>query len=142
MAVAALTLDNLELPHGLTTSVPDFAMPNVFGLLLVALAIVSPTTYANTREPDPGPVNDTLCTVEVVKMARLDKDNTLLLWPKGSCCTTTDCTLQKFSCPENAAHPSSDGKGGDICCYKASGNGADLGACRCGIDAEPQGTCF
>lgn len=109
-------------------------------LLFLAL----PLAQANTRQPDPGFEDDTLCTVEVVKHVRLSnlKNNTLLFWPKDSCCTTTDCELQDFSCPENPAHPSSDGKGGDICCFKASGNGADYGMCRCGIDANPQGTCF
>ncbi|KAF2160397.1 hypothetical protein M409DRAFT_29243 [Zasmidium cellare ATCC 36951] len=113
-------------------------------LLLATLSLLLPSTLANTRRPDPGFEADTLCTVEVVKNIRLSDplNNTLLLWPKGSCCTTIDCQLQDFSCPENPAHPSGDGKGGDICCFKASGEGEDFGMCRCGIDANPQGTCF
>ena len=47
--------------------------------------------------------------------------------------------LQDFSCPVNAAHA---GGGGDICCYKADGNDASAGTCKCGIDKEPEGTCF
>lgn len=113
-------------------------------LAFTSLLLLFPSTLANTRVPDPGFEADTLCTVEVVKHVRLNnlKNNTLLLWPKDSCCTTTDCELQDFSCPENPAHPSTDGKDGDICCFKASGKGADFGMCRCGIDANPQGTCF
>ncbi|KAI0125152.1 hypothetical protein BJ170DRAFT_597981 [Xylariales sp. AK1849] len=99
------------------------------------------TTWANTRMPDPGPAADILCTVEVVKMIRESpiEDNTLLLWPAGTCCTTTDCELQHWSCQANPVHP---GKNGDVCCFKASGSGADIGYCRCGIDSNPQGTCY
>jgi hypothetical protein len=107
---------------------------------LFVLATTFGLTTANTRQPDPGTEDDILCTVEVVKMVRLGQlaDNNLLLWPKGSCCTTTDCQLQKFSCPTNPNHT---GSGGDICCYKPGG-GAAAGTCKCGIDEEPQGTCF
>ena len=109
-------------------------------MLLASASIV----LANTRQPDPGLVDDTICTANVFKM--LDPlypaNNTLLIWPKGSCCTTIDCELQGFKCPANPAHPNTDGKGGDICCYKASGKGADAGACACGIDKKPEGTCF
>jgi hypothetical protein len=112
-------------------------LPPIFlTLLLPALSI------ANSRQPDPGSADDTLCTVAVLGMLDTSPpslNNTLLLWPKSSCCTTTDCQLQKFTCPFNAAH--SDSKG-DICCYKASGDGADAGTCKCGIDQEMQGTCF
>ena len=113
----------------------------LFASCLVLLTILAPLTLANTRQPDPGPVDDTICTGEVFKMLPGSniRKNPLLLWPKGSCCTTTDCKLQKFSCPSNPAHPGSDG---DICCFKASGNGAAAGTCKCGIDEQPQGTCF
>ncbi|KAK4610712.1 hypothetical protein CLAFUW4_13556 [Fulvia fulva] len=92
---------------------------------LLSLLFISITTAtANTRQPDPGPINDTICTVNVFKM--LDplypENNTLLIWPKGSCCTTIDCQLQAFKCPANPAHPNPDGKGGDICCYKETGD--------------------
>ncbi|EME44772.1 hypothetical protein DOTSEDRAFT_72276 [Dothistroma septosporum NZE10] len=99
---------------------------------------------ANTRQPEPGPVKDTVCTVNVFKMIDplYPQNNTLLLWPKGSCCTTTDCELQSFKCPANAAHPTTDDNGGDTCCYKASGDGGDAGTCVCGIDMQTQGTCF
>lgn len=99
-------------------------------LLLASL----PYGYCNTRQPDPGPVADTLCTVEIVKMVRAGDlaDNTLLLWPKGSCCTITDCNLQSFSCPNGGA---------DICCYKPGG-GAAAGTCKCGINSFAQGTCY
>lgn len=108
--------------------------------VLAGLQLLASLVSANTRQPDPGPVDNTLCTVEVVKMVRSSelKDNTLLLWPKGSCCTTTDCSLQSFNCPTNSAHT---GTGGDICCYKPGG-GAAYGACKCGIDQYPQGTCY
>lgn len=119
-------------------------MPSLPQTLCLTALLALPFASANTRQPDPGPVDDTLCTVEVVKMVRLSNlaNNTLLLWPEGTCCTTIDCQLQKFSCPENPKHPSADGKGGDICCSKPSGNGAAAGHCQCGIDAQPQGTCF
>lgn len=113
--------------------------PSLRALLLVLL--VPALALANTRQPDPGTVNDTLCTFEVLKLIPKSNllNNTLLLWPKGSCCTTTDCSLQSFSCPANAAH---SGTGGDVCCFKPTGNGAAAGSCRCGIDKQRQGTCF
>ena len=106
------------------------------------LALLPSLTLANTRQPDPGVLDDTICTANVLKM--LGKtgpslSNTLLLWPKNSCCTTTDCSVQKFSCPANPAHT---GTGGDVCCYKASGKGTDAGTCVCAIDTKAEGTCF
>ncbi|CAJ2513065.1 Uu.00g011840.m01.CDS01 [Anthostomella pinea] len=103
-------------------------------IAITLLAVIVPA-LGNTREPDPGTEKDILCTVEVAKLVPDSSivNNTLLLWPKGSCCTTTDCEIQKFGCPAG---------NGDICCYKASGNGVAAGMCDCGIDQQPQGTCF
>lgn len=136
------------LPQSNTIQHPFFAVLSIKKVItmqllsyLVLLPTFVPLIQANTREPDPGPANDTLCTLAVVAEIPGSNilNNTLLLWPKGSCCTTTDCGLQKFSCPANSAH---SGSGGDICCYKGSGDGAVAGMCRCGIDEQPQGTCF
>ena len=123
-------------PQEKTNKARNMKFPHATTILFSIL----PLAHANTRQPDPGAVDDTLCTVEVVKMVRAGNlaSNTLLLWPKGSCCTTTDCELQSFSCPANSAHT---GSGGDICCYKPGG-GAAAGTCKCGIDSYPQGTCF
>jgi hypothetical protein len=125
-----------KIDNNLPASQTRMLRPIFVALLLPTLSV------ANSRQPDPGSADDTLCTVAVLGMLDTSPpslNNTLLLWPKNSCCTTTDCQLQKFTCPFNAAH--SDSKG-DICCYKASGNGADAGTCKCGIDQEMQGTCF
>lgn len=108
---------------------------------LSLFAVLPTAVLANSRQPDPGSVNDTVCTFKVLELVPKSNllNNTLLLWPKESCCTTTDCELQDFNCPANSAHT---GSGGDICCFKADGNGAEAGSCRCEIDAQPQGTCF
>lgn len=116
-------------------------------IIILALALpclMTPTSSPSplhTRMPDPGPLSDTLCTVAVVEAVRLDslENNTLVLWPKGTCCTTTDCNLQDFSCPPSAAHADQDG---DICCFKESEAGDAIGYCRCGIDKNPEGSCF
>ena len=113
---------------------------SVLAIVLLAPLNVLPATLANSRQPDPGLLDHTLCTVEIVKMVRAGTlaSNILLLWPKGSCCTTTGCQLQSFSCPANPAHT---GNGGDICSYKPGG-GAAAGTCKCGTDSQPQGSCY
>lgn len=113
--------------------------------LSLFLSVLLALSQANTREPDPGAEADTLCFAEVLKIAaEMVPDSSLLDdtvpgWPEGSCCTTTDCELQHLSCPMNPAHAED---GGDMCCYKESGDGAEAGTCMCGIDQQPQGTCF
>ncbi|TKA31756.1 hypothetical protein B0A50_01834 [Salinomyces thailandicus] len=111
-----------------------------FTALLVCL-FTTPFTHANTRVPDPGALADTACTIAILGEIPDSNlmNNTLLLWPHDSCCTTTDCQLQDFECPNNEKH---EGAGGDVCCYKAGGDGAEAGICRCGIDEVEQGTCF
>ncbi|TKA79373.1 hypothetical protein B0A55_02832 [Friedmanniomyces simplex] len=115
--------------------------PSTTQLLSSLLLATIPFVSANTRQADPGFTNDTLCTFAVLELIPKSNllNNTLLLWPKDSCCTTTDCSLQHFRCPSNSAHAE---KGGDVCCYKADGNGASAGVCKCGIDGFAQGTCF
>jgi hypothetical protein len=115
--------------------------PSRIVYLAMAAALTFQPALANTRQPDPGFLNDTLCTFEVLGLIPKSNllNNTLLRWPKGSCCTTTDCELQQLNCPVNSQYT---GSGGDICCYKADGNGAAAGMCKCGINRQPQGTCF
>nr|POE46231.1 hypothetical protein CFP56_73193 [Quercus suber] len=107
----------------------------------MVLALLFSVAQANTRHADPGLVNDTLCTFDVFSLLPKSNllNNTLLIWPAGSCCTTIDCTLQDFTCATNPVH---NGTGGDVCCYKATGDGAKAGMCQCGLDKFPQGTCF
>jgi hypothetical protein len=47
-----------------------FSYMSLSTVTIILLLNLLATTHANNRQPDPGPADDTLCTMEIVKMVR------------------------------------------------------------------------